>query len=90
MSISGFALLLPNLIWQAMHGWPTFYFLLGLNERVMSGISAPQFIAGQLLYLHPLNAVIWLTGLGWVFFGASGRRATRLARDPDESNTGLR
>jgi 4-amino-4-deoxy-L-arabinose transferase-like glycosyltransferase len=68
------ALFLPNLIWQAMHGWPTFYFLLGLNERVMSGISAPQFVAGQLLYLHPLNAVVWLTGLGWLFFGKSGRR----------------
>jgi hypothetical protein len=61
----GIALLimLPNLIWQIAHDWPTLHFVLNLNEGVMSGISPLQFIAGQVLYLHPFNTILWVWGL---------------------------
>ena len=67
---------LPNLIWQATHEWPTLSFLINLNEGVMSGIPALQFIAGQLLYLNPINAVLWISGL--VFFFKKGGKQYRV------------
>ena len=65
------ACLLPNLIWQYQNDWATLGFLINLNEGVMSGISLLQFLAGQLLYLHPINAVLWIWGL--LFFFAPHR-----------------
>jgi hypothetical protein len=64
---------LPNLIWQINNGWPTFNFLLNLNARLMSGISLFQFLAGQLLYLHPFNAVLWISGLAFFLFTKTGK-----------------
>jgi hypothetical protein len=68
-----FLIFLPNLIWQITEGWPTLNFLLNLNEGVMSGISLLQFLAGQLLYLHPFNAVLWISGLVFFFFKKAGK-----------------
>lgn len=64
---------LPNIIWQMQNEWPTVTFLVSLNRNLMSGISLLQFTAGQLLYLHPLNAVVWISGLVWYFFRSEGR-----------------
>jgi hypothetical protein len=66
---AGIALLifLPNLIWQVTHGWPTVGFLVDLNAGVMSRISIWQFLFGQLLYIHPVNAVLWVWGLWFLF-----------------------
>lgn len=68
-----FLIFLPNLIWQFTNGWPTFSFLLNLKAGVMSGISAFQFLAGQLLYLHPFNAVLWISGLVFFLFKKPGK-----------------
>jgi len=67
------AILLPNLVWQAAHDWPTVGFLRGLNESVLAGIDKVQFLAGQLLYLNPLAAIVWIAGLVFCF-SAAGRR----------------
>lgn len=64
---------LPNLIWQVSNGWPTFNFLINLKAGVMSGISTLQFLAGQLLYLHPFNAVLWISGLVFFLFTKAGK-----------------
>jgi hypothetical protein len=71
----GIALLmiLPNLIWQIAHDWPTVHFVLNLNEGVMSGISPLEFIAGQLLYLHPFNTILWVSGLLFLLVSRPGR-----------------
>jgi 4-amino-4-deoxy-L-arabinose transferase-like glycosyltransferase len=63
-------LFLPNLIWQAGHGWPTLGFIINLRAGVMSRISPFQFLFGQLLYIGPLSAVLWIWGLLFLF----GRR----------------
>ncbi|MCC6491146.1 MAG: glycosyltransferase family 39 protein [Candidatus Hydrogenedentes bacterium] len=65
-----FLLFLPNLIWQIQNGWPTLEFIRRLNEETMSGISALQFLLGQVLYLHPINAPIWIAGLVFFFTGS--------------------
>ena len=58
---------LPNVIWQVQHGWPTAGFLRDLNETVMAGISKVQFVLGQLLYLNPFAAFVWIWGLVYLF-----------------------
>jgi len=58
---------LPNLVWQVSHEWPTAGFVRDLNENVMDGVSKLQFVAGQLLYLNPLNSVVWIWGLVFCF-----------------------
>jgi len=65
----GIALLLflPNIIWQVQNGWPTVSFLRNLNETVMAGVSKIQFVAGQLLYLNPFAAFVWIWGLVFLF-----------------------
>jgi uncharacterized membrane protein len=70
-------MLSPNLIWQVNNDWPTLTFLLNLKAGVMSGISALQFLAGQLLYLHPFNAVLWISGLLF-FLRSKGEKSCRL------------
>jgi len=67
-----FLIFLPNLIWQMTHQWPTLGFIINLNKGLMSGISLLQFLLGQLLYLHPLSAVVWISGLVF-FFKKAGK-----------------
>lgn len=64
---------LPNLIWQVVNGWPTIEFLRQLNAERMADIPALQFVAGQVLYLGPGSAPIWIAGLVY-FFSRAGRR----------------
>ena len=59
--------LIPNLIWQAGHGWPTFGFLIRLRPDVTSSISRLQFFFGQPLLIGPLNAVLCIWGLAYLF-----------------------
>lgn len=53
----------PHLLWQQAHGWPTLEFMSSIQGRVLESISAPEFLIGQLIYVHPFNAPIWLAGL---------------------------
>jgi 4-amino-4-deoxy-L-arabinose transferase-like glycosyltransferase len=73
-----FLIFLPNLLWQIKHGWPTISFIINLNKNLMEGISIFQFIAGQFLYMHPLNAAIWMAGLVF-FFSRKGKSYRLLA-----------
>jgi hypothetical protein len=73
-----FLVFLPNILWQVKHGWPTISFIISLNKILMGGISLFQFIAGQFLYMHPLNAVIWIAGL-FFFFSRKGKSYRLLA-----------
>jgi len=73
-----FLVFLPNILWQIKQGWPTISFIINLNKNLMEGISLFQFIAGQFLYTHPLNAVIWIAGLVF-FFSRKGKSYRLLA-----------
>jgi len=63
---------LPNLAWQAGHGWPTVEFLRALNAQMMTGIPRLLFLVGQVAYLNPVTAPLWILGLLF-FFRAPGR-----------------
>lgn len=67
----------PYLYWQITHGWATWVFMSHLNRDVMSRIGRIEFLAGQLLYVHPLSLPIWLAGL-WFYFRKPEGKAFRL------------
>ncbi len=67
--------LLPNIVWQANHGWPIVEVLQGdashrpafqngvALESMNLWTNARAFALEQLLYLNPVSAPVWLTGL---------------------------
>lgn len=63
----------PNVLWQIANGWPTVEFLRGLSATTLSGISVAQFVIGQVLYLNPVTAPIWIAGLVFFFFTEVGK-----------------
>ena len=69
-----FAIFLPNLIWEARHGWPQIEVVRNGEQYKILHISALQFIFEQVLFLQPLALPIWLAGLGWYFWGTEGKR----------------
>ena len=71
--VIAFLMLLPNLIWQIINDWPTLSFILNIKAGVMSGISALQFILGQLLYLNPFVAFLWISGLIFFLFSRGAK-----------------
>lgn len=70
-----FALAAPNLVWQVHEGFPTFEFMRTIQRESLVMQGRALFVAGQLLYFHPLAAVVWTAGLGFAF--TSGGRAAR-------------
>src|SRR5882724_11386493 len=70
-----FAIALPNIIWQALHHWPTYELLSNIahsNKNV--ALSPAQFIAQQINFMSPATLPLWLGGLVWLFGSRAGRR----------------
>lgn len=53
----------PNLLWQTQHDFATLEFMRELRHEVLSQQGRGLFLAGQLLYFHPLAAPVWLAGV---------------------------
>ena len=68
------AIFLPNLIWEARHGWPQIEVVRNAQQFKNVSVSVPEFLFEQILFLHPLASPLWLAGLGWFFFSADGKR----------------
>ncbi len=63
---------LPNLAWQAVHGWPQWEVFE--NAQKYKSYAAPgEFLLGQVLLLHPLTFPIWLAGLYFYLSSPTGR-----------------
>jgi hypothetical protein len=78
----GALLALPNLAWQAGHGFP-FLELVSRGQAVKNApFSVGGFLGSAVLEVHPLGAVVALAGLGWAL--APRRRAgpARVASGP--------
>lgn len=66
-------LVLPNLLWQAVHGFP-FLELVANGVRYKNAPVTPaSFAAGLLIEGGALHLIAWVGGLGWLLFGAAGR-----------------
>lgn len=68
------ALFSPHILWQIQNSWPTIEFMRNATGFKMAEVSPLEFIGSQLLVMNPLNALVWLAGLGWVLFHREGRR----------------
>ena len=72
-------LFLPNLVWQARHGFPFLEF--ERNSRLDGSrlVRTPlAFIADQCVIMNPLLAPLWMGGLAWLLL-APGARSYRFA-----------
>ena len=69
----------PYVLWQLRHDWATLEFMRNASRYKNVALSPLRFFTAQILDLHPLNAALWLMGLGWLLFGSRGRRFRALA-----------
>jgi hypothetical protein len=73
--VIAFAITLPNLLWQALHHWPTYELLSNIahsNKNV--ALSPAEFIAQQAVFVNPGTLPLWLAGLFWLFASRQGWR----------------
>jgi 4-amino-4-deoxy-L-arabinose transferase-like glycosyltransferase len=56
-------IVLPHLIWQIHHGWPTLEFIRNAHELKNVAMSPVDFWNEQLLMAHPGFLPVWLIGL---------------------------
>ena len=65
---------LPNLVWQAQHGWPQIEVLH--NAEIAKNVVVPPltFYVQQILMMNPLTAPLWIAGLWFLLFSPDGRR----------------
>lgn len=70
---------LPHIIWEIQHGFPTREFIHNATVRKNLPMSPPAFLAESILQVHPVNFPVWLAGLYFCFFSASGKQFRVLA-----------
>lgn len=66
---------LPNLIWEYRHDWATLELLRNVGESGKNVTLSPaEFLAQQVLMMHPLTFPVWAAGLWFLLFDREGRR----------------
>jgi hypothetical protein len=73
------AFLLPYLLWQVSHGWPTVEFMRNATTMKMVDVSPLSFVLDQILTMNPGTAPIWLAGLVLGLSGVQGGRGRLVA-----------
>jgi len=64
-------LMIPNLIWQATHDWPTLEWIANARTQKMVGLSLPAFLKEQVFLMQPLTVLVWGTGVIVLFLHPS-------------------
>lgn len=72
-AVLGALMVLPNLAWQAGHGFPFLELVRNGQVHKNAPLSLPAFAGSLLLEPNPLDAPLWLGGLGWLLLGRGGR-----------------
>lgn len=71
---------LPNLIWQAQHGFISFEFMRAIHARDILIGRTQAFLPEQFLFsANPVTIPLWLAGLGSLLFGKRARAFRPLA-----------
>jgi len=68
------AIFLPNLLWEASHGWPQIEVVRNAQQFKNVQVSTLEFLFEQVLFLHPVSLPVWLGGLCWLLFSKEGKR----------------
>jgi 4-amino-4-deoxy-L-arabinose transferase-like glycosyltransferase len=58
---------LPNLVWQAEHGWPSVHFASSQNAKTASDTSRAAYLVQGLLFLGVAGAVVAVVGIVWLW-----------------------
>ena len=67
-------LILPNLLWEMQHHWPTLELLHNDQINGKNVHMGPlSFLLTQIQLLGPLMAPLWIGGILWLLFGRSAR-----------------
>ena len=66
------ALAAPDLVWQAMHGWPELDVFRALDGA--AGHNRAVFWLGQVLYAGPVLTPVWVAGAIWSLRSPAARR----------------
>src|SRR5947207_3283660 len=54
----------PNAIWEVRHHFATIELLRNIaHSNKNAPVNLASFAAGQLLMIHPINAIVWIAGL---------------------------
>jgi len=61
-------LILPNILWQISHGWPTLEWMANARSKKMVSMSPAAYLTEQIVLLGPLSVLVWGTGLVCLFF----------------------
>jgi 4-amino-4-deoxy-L-arabinose transferase-like glycosyltransferase len=70
-----FLVCLPNLIWQAQHGFVSLEFLASIHARDVRIGRASGYLPEQLVFsASPLTIPLWIAGLLFYLFNPAGRR----------------
>jgi hypothetical protein len=73
-SLIVFLILLPHLVWQVQHGWPTAEFIRNAHDLKNVAMSPTGFWGEQMLLTHPGFTPVWVTGLVGLLFAPRLRR----------------
>jgi 4-amino-4-deoxy-L-arabinose transferase-like glycosyltransferase len=58
----------PHVAWEIANGAPSLEFMRNATQLKNYPVTPGEFLAGQLVLLHPLFAPLWLAGLGALLF----------------------
>ncbi len=61
------AMWLPNLLWQASHGWPVFELSADIADEYGGLAGTVEYLLLSLIMFSPLMTVVWLAGLRGTF-----------------------
>lgn len=67
-------LFLPNLIWEARHGWPQIEVVRNAQRFKNEAVSPARFFFEQILFLQPVEFPIWMAGIFWYFGSREAKR----------------
>jgi hypothetical protein len=67
-ALTAFLIVLPNLVWQFINGFPTLEFASNAAEFKNTILSPISFISDQFLEVHPSSFILILIGILFLFF----------------------
>ncbi len=66
-------LLLPNIIWQYIHGFPVLHHMKELKETQLVNVKRMNIIIDQLL-MFTISALVWVAGLIWLIRSGNAKK----------------
>jgi 4-amino-4-deoxy-L-arabinose transferase-like glycosyltransferase len=65
--------LVPYVLWNLAHGWPTLQFIANAQRYKIANLSLAAFVSENVLEANPLALPLWLGGLVWLLVARPAR-----------------